>query len=98
MKPEGHKKIRNFEERIIFLKGIKAFIILWVVFSAGLFFGEWLLDVVMKSERDTIREEALDAVLVGLIVSFLLVVQNESLKKIRLRRFFQKEQKNRTLS
>ena len=40
MKPEGHKKIRNFEERIIFLKGIKAFIILWVVFSAGLFFGE----------------------------------------------------------
>ena len=92
MKPEGHKKIRSFEERIIFLKGIKAFIILWVVFSAGLFFGEWLLDVVMKSERDTIREEALDAVLVGLIVSFLLVVQNESLKKIRLRRFFLKEQ------
>lgn len=71
---------------------MERFIIFWVIFSVGLFFGEWLLDVILNSKRDTIREEALDAVLVGLIVAFLLVIQHKSLKKIRLRRFFLKEQ------
>lgn len=91
MKPEGNNKTTNFKKRSRYPKGAKAFILFWVVFSTGLFFGEWLLDVILNSKRDTISGEARDAVLVGLIVAFLLVVQQKSLKKIHLYRFFIKE-------
>ena len=55
---------------------IKKFLFLWIFFSVGMFFGEWLLDIILKSERDTIKIEALESIIIGLIVALLIMVNN----------------------
>ncbi len=62
-------------------KIVKRIIFLWAVFSIGLFFGEWLLDIVLNNKRDIIKVEAIESVIIGLIVAILIVIGNKSLKK-----------------
>lgn len=62
-------------------KRIIRFVILFSIFSAGLFLGEWLLDIILKSNRDTLKVEAMESLIIGLIVALLMVFGNTSLKQ-----------------
>ncbi|MCG1035063.1 hypothetical protein [Polaribacter sargassicola] len=45
------------------------FIILFVIFSIGLFFGELLLDTLINDKRDALKTEIIDAIFTGFICS-----------------------------
>ena len=60
---------------------IKKFVFLWMVFAIGLFFGEWLLDVIINSKRDIIKTEVMESIIIGLIVAILIIIGNKSLRK-----------------
>ncbi|WP_321348717.1 hypothetical protein [uncultured Draconibacterium sp.] len=55
---------------------IKKFLFFWIFFSVGMFFGEWLLDIVLKIERDTIKIEALESIIIGLVIALLIMINN----------------------
>ena len=58
----------------------KLFFFILVIFSFGLFFGEFLLDTIINSERDSLKIEIRDSVLTAIIVSLLVTVGYKSLK------------------
>jgi|TARA_B110000240_G_C13470123_1_gene440564 hypothetical protein len=58
----------------------KLFLVILVIFSFGLFFGEFLLDTIINSERDSLNIEIRDSVLTAIIVSLLITVGYKSLK------------------
>lgn len=60
---------------------IKRFLFIWVIFSVGLFFGEWLLDILFNSERNSLKIEIIECVIIGLIVAVLMIIGNKSLRK-----------------
>ncbi len=70
-------KLKKIDMKKLIIK----FVFLFSVFSIGLFFGEWLLDVILNSKRDTIKIEAMESVIIGFIVALLIVIGNKSLKK-----------------
>jgi high-affinity Fe2+/Pb2+ permease len=57
------------------------YIILFFVFSIGLFLGEWLLDIVISSTRNDLREELIESIVIGAIVAILFVLGNKSLRE-----------------
>ena len=59
----------------------KNFLILFCVFSLGMFIGEWLLDYVLSSARESIRKEIVDAIIIGGFVSVFLIFTNKSLRE-----------------
>tara|TARA_B110001450_G_scaffold255526_1_gene283327 strand:- start:2669 stop:2887 length:219 start_codon:yes stop_codon:yes gene_type:complete len=58
----------------------KLFFFILVIFSFGLFFGEFLLDTIINSERDSLRIEIRDSFLTAIIVSLLVTIGYKSLK------------------
>jgi hypothetical protein len=61
-------------------RSIVKFVFLFLIFSIGLFLGEWLLDIVLNSARDSFRVEARQSATIGFIVALLMVL-NTSLPK-----------------
>ncbi len=45
----------------------------WSVFTVGLFFGEWLIDLSFNIPRDSLASEMVDSIIVGLIVALLII-------------------------
>lgn len=66
---------------------LKRFLFIWVTFSVGLFFGEWLLDVIFNSERTSLKIEIMESVIIGLIVAVLMIIGNKSLRKGKSQNF-----------
>lgn len=62
-------------------KKIKIFFILWAIFSVGLFWGEWLLDIVFHSKRDILKIEIMESVIIGFLVASFWIIGNKSLHK-----------------
>ncbi len=58
----------------------KLFFFILIIFSFGLFFGEFLLDTIINSERDSLKIEIRDSVLTAIIVSLLITIGYKSLK------------------
>jgi hypothetical protein len=51
-----------------------------LIFSFFLFFGEWLIDLVINGKRESLRIEIRDSILTSIIVGILVVIGNNSLK------------------
>jgi len=62
-------------------KIVITFLILFGVFSIGLFFGEWLIDKIFDSSRDSLKIEIIQSILIGCLVALLFVFGSKSLKK-----------------
>ncbi|MCY1636319.1 hypothetical protein [Marinifilum sp. D737] len=48
-----------------------------IIFSVGIFVGEWLLDLFTNADRYPIVKEIKDAIFIGVFVSLLLVFVNK---------------------
>jgi len=46
-----------------------------------MFIGEWLLDYILSSARESIRKEIIDAIVIGGFVSVFLIFTNKSLRE-----------------
>ncbi len=60
---------------------IRNFIALWLVFSIGLFLGEWLFDTALHLYRNVLKVEIIEAVFTGLLVSLLMMAGNKALRR-----------------
>ncbi len=59
---------------------IKTFILLFIVFSLGLFFGELFLDIFFGNDTELLSKRIRDSILKGLIVSILFLIGSRALK------------------
>ncbi len=62
-------------------RNIVTFLWLSVVFTIGLFFGEWLFDLIFSLEREELIKEMLTSLFVGILTSFLFVFVSGFFKK-----------------
>ena len=53
------------------------FLIYSIIFSLGIFIGEWFLDSVTNTDRYPIIKEAKDAIFIGIFMSILLIFVNK---------------------
>lgn len=56
---------------------ILSFLFYAILFSVGIFVGEYLLDSLSNSDRDPIAKEIRDAIFIGVFTSFLMVFVNK---------------------
>jgi uncharacterized protein HemY len=54
-------------------EGIKHFLFVWLICTAGIFFGEFLFDKILNYVRDSLKTEILQSVIVGFVVSLIWI-------------------------
>ena len=59
----------------------KDFLLVFFVFATGLFFGEWLIDFILKFERDALVQEIIQSVIVGFLVGVFFIFNSKNFKK-----------------
>ncbi len=52
-------------------KKIRKFLFYFAAFSIGLFFGEWLLDIIINSSRSAVKIEIFESIIIAFIVAIL---------------------------
>lgn len=61
-------------------KVILSFLFLFGVFSIGIFGGEWLIDQLFSSTRDSMKTEIIQSIFIGFFVALLFIFSNKILK------------------